>query len=215
MDVNSFINVKDYGVKGDDVTDDTQGFKTVFDFVFRRGGVIFIPHGVYPISETLEVAVGVRVVGECWSQLMAKGSTFSNQKQGKPLLSVGVPGTGPKGKSTHFVGVEWNMRGVAETQPGMYDVHFRVGGAVGTDLQLADCPQGVGTECQAGLLLMHITPRGSGFFVNVWVWVADHDIDDQDFTERINIHFSRGWLIESTEPPLALTGVPSASIRAI
>ncbi|KAK3368298.1 pectate lyase superfamily protein-domain-containing protein, partial [Podospora didyma] len=214
LDVNSFINVMDYGVKGDGVTDDTKGFKAVFDFVFRRGGVIFIPHGVYLISETLEVSVGVRVVGECWSQLMAKGSAFSNLKEPKVFLRAGIPKTGSiglvemsdliittKGVASQFAGVEWNIQGVPgfDDAPGMYDVHFRIGGATGTDMQVSQCPQGKGTECKAGLMLMHITPQGSGYFQNVWVWVADHDIDDE-FNDRINIHVARGWLIESTKP---------------
>ncbi len=45
--------------------------------VGRKFNHIFIPHGVYLISDTIYVGIGLSVVGECWSQLMAKGSSFS------------------------------------------------------------------------------------------------------------------------------------------
>lgn len=63
----------------------------------------------------------------------------------------------------------------------MWDSHFRVGGASGTDLQLADCPAGatsVNTDCKAASLLLHVTSQASGYFENIWAWVADHDLDN-------------------------------------
>ena len=105
-----------------------------------------------------------------------------------------------KGTATHFAGVEWNMKGdLVGDYPGMWgrclykcfqvwaptrvtgdadvdeyptDVHFRIGGATGTNMQVDQCPQD-GTDCQAGLKLLQITPSGGGYFQNVWVWVAE------------------------------------------
>jgi hypothetical protein len=61
------------------------------------------------------------------------------------------------------------------------DCHVRIGGATGTDLTLAECPAsttGVNDKkCQAASLMMHITKGGSGYFENVWLWVADHLIE--------------------------------------
>lgn len=210
VDINSVINVRDYGAKGDGSTDDTAAFQAVFSHAFRSGGIIFIPHGVYILSDTVELEVGVMVVGECWSQLMAKGSGFSNLKAAKPLIRVGIPGGSvglvemsdliitSKGLATNLVGLEWNIHGPnSGTVPGIYDVHVRIGGTVNTDLQVAQCPQGKGISCRAGLMMIHITPHGGGYFQNVWAWVADHDIDD-DFNDRVNVLVARGWLIEST-----------------
>ena len=62
----------------------------------------------------------------------------------------------------------------------MWDSHFRVGGAYGTDLQLSDCPKLTGSvnkNCMAASLLFHVTSSASGYFENVWAWVADHDIE--------------------------------------
>ncbi|KAL1904162.1 hypothetical protein Sste5344_010142 [Sporothrix stenoceras] len=212
VDINSVINVRDYGAKGDGSADDTAAFQVVFSHAYRSGGIVFIPHGVYILSDTVELDVGVMVVGECWSQLMAKGSGFSNLKVAKPLIRVGIPGGSvglvemsdliitSKGLAPNLVGLEWNIHGPnSGTVPGIYDVHVRIGGAVNTDLQVAQCPQGKGISCRAGLMMIHITPYGGGYFQNVWAWVADHDIND-DFNDRVNVLVARGWLIESTEP---------------
>ncbi|OIW25393.1 pectin lyase-like protein [Coniochaeta ligniaria NRRL 30616] len=88
IDINSWVNVKDYRAKGDGVTDDTQAFKAIFSFVGQKFPHIFIPHGVYLISDTIYVGGGFDVVGECWSQLMAKGSSFSGLSQPKVFIQV-------------------------------------------------------------------------------------------------------------------------------
>lgn len=50
-----------------------------------------------------------------------------------------------------------------------------MGGAAGSDLSQADCPKGstVNPKCIAASLLLHVTALGSGYFENVWAWVAD------------------------------------------
>ena len=99
----------------------------------------------------------------------------------------------------------------------MWDSHFRVGGATGTNLQLSDCPAGassVNKNCMAASLLMHVTSKASGYFENVWAWVADHDLDNPlnadayesnegiplNVQTDISIYSGRGILIESQGP---------------
>ena len=48
----------------------------------------------------------------------------------------------------------------------------------------------------AASMLMHVTTGGSGYFENVWGWVADHDLDIPAQTE-IDIHDARGEDISS------------------
>lgn len=56
----------------------------------------------------------------------------------------------------------------------MWDSHFRVGGATGTDLAIVECAKpGYNEKCIAASLLFHVTSRSSGYFENVWVWTAD------------------------------------------
>lgn len=56
----------------------------------------------------------------------------------------------------------------------MWDSHFRVGGGKGTDLDATICPKnGFNEACIAASLMLHVTGSSSGYFENVWAWVAD------------------------------------------
>lgn len=89
----------------------------------------------------------------------------------------------------------------SNTDEVITDSHFRVGGAIGSNLQNADCPKksGVNQNCIAASLLLHLTPQSSAYLENVWAWVADHDMDivTQD---QIDVYAGRGILIESQGP---------------
>ena len=88
----------------------------------------------------------------------------------------------------------------------MWDCHFRVGGAFGTNLTLSECPKltgSINTDCKAASLLLHVTTDSSGYFENVWAWVADHYIDEPPggnttMATQINIYAARGVLVESS-----------------
>lgn len=113
-----------------------------------------------------------------------------------------------QGATAGAVLVEWNVRENAQGAVAMWDCHFRVGGAIGSNLQQADCPKlsgGVKTQCKAASLLLHVTPAASGYFENVWAWTADHDIDEplsgnDTSASQIDIYSARGILIESNGP---------------
>lgn len=84
----------------------------------------------------------------------------------------------------------------------MWDSHFRVGGAAGSQLQYGNCPReeaAVNTDCIAATILFHVTSSGNGYFENVWVWVADHDLDIPS-QDQVSIYAARCFLIESTGP---------------
>ena len=63
-----------------------------------------------------------------------------------------------------------------------------VGGFAGSYLQQDDCPKKpnvatppapVNRHCIAAFLAMHITKPAAGIYLeNVWLWTADHDLDD-------------------------------------
>ncbi|KAJ4157125.1 hypothetical protein NW754_008767 [Fusarium falciforme] len=54
--------------------------------------------------------------------------------------------------------------------------------------------------------MMHITRKASGYFENMWLWAADHMINDEKLDDANNtmiqtsIYAARGLLVESTEP---------------
>jgi hypothetical protein len=51
----------------------------------------------------------------------------------------------------------------------------------------------------AGHLMLHVTEHASAYMENLWLWVADHDIEDPK-AKRLNIYVARGVLIESRGP---------------
>lgn len=153
------------------------------------------------------------ITGAVWSQLVASGDKFGDALDPQPMLRVGSEGEvglveitdmlfTSIGALPGLVMVEWNMgpdgiRGSA----AMWDSHFRVGGAAGTKLQVADCPKGAPIQdgCVAASMMMHVTSGATGYFENVWAWVADHDLDDPTNT-MISVAVARGILDESSEP---------------
>jgi len=114
-----------------------------------------------------------------------------------------------RGATAGLILLEWNIRAASPGSAGLWDCHVRIGGATGTELTPDECPalrSGVAPGCNAGSLMMHITPTASGYFENMWLWVADHDIDDPDLVDANNtmvqnsVYFARGLLVESVEP---------------
>ena len=62
-----YINVKDYGAKGDGSTDDTAAFQAATAALEATGGgMLFIPRGTYVISSTLQSTKPIRYMGEGW-----------------------------------------------------------------------------------------------------------------------------------------------------
>ena len=93
----------------------------------------------------------------------------------------------------------------------MWDVHARIGGFTGSSLSIANCPTTpnsatVNTNCIAGYMTMYITASAAGLYMeNVWLWTADHDIDDQS-NRQLTIYNGRGLYIASTAGTFWLVG---------
>lgn len=110
---------------------------------------------------------------------------------------------------------EYNLDAPSGTPSGLWDVHARVGGFIGSDLQLAECPTtpnitvtaaNLNYDCIAAFLTFHVTKSAVGLYLeNVWLWTADHDVDDPDLTQ-ITIYNGRGLLIESSAGTVWLVG---------
>jgi hypothetical protein len=183
--------------------------------------IIYFPAGTYIISSTVTVPAGSRIVGEGWSVLMASGTAFSSSANPTPMLKVGNSGdTGTaeisdlmfstKGAQPGAILVQWNIRDPSGSQgvSGMWDSHFRIGGAAGTNLQSAQCPSGQAytAACQGAYMHMQLTASSSAYLENVWAWTADHDLDG---TSQTSIYTGRGILIESTNGPVWMYGTAS------
>jgi hypothetical protein len=96
----------------------------------------------------------------------------------------------------------------------MWDVHTRIGGTAGTQLQSDTCSKNptvtaaANTNCEGAFLLLHVTAQATIYLENSWFWVADHELDLGDHNQ-INIFNGRGVLIASEEGPVWMYGTSS------
>ncbi|KAL4774483.1 pectate lyase superfamily protein-domain-containing protein [Aspergillus nidulans var. acristatus] len=211
----SFVSVKANGAKGDGSTDDTAAIQKILDSA-TSDQVVYFDHGAYVLTDTVKVPSNIKIVGEVWPVLMAYGDKFSDEQNPIPLLQVGQPGeTGSveisdltiltKGPAPGAILMEWNVAEETPGSVGMWDVHFRVGGSAGTELQSDTCAKTPNstttpnTQCIGAFMLLHLTEQSTAYLENVWSWTADHELDLDDHNQ-INIYNGRGILVESQGP---------------
>jgi glucan 1,3-beta-glucosidase len=174
--------------------------------------VLFFPSGTYAIAKTVYVPAGSRLHGQVWSVFLADGPAFADANTPTPMLLVGKPGEqgvaqfvdvmfSARGAQPGAVLVQWHMSNPANRGLcGMWDSHFRLGGALVTGLDPSRCPANAGSSaetaaCSTANTLLHITPSGSAYMENVWGWTADHFID-QVGSPQTNIYVQRGFVCE-------------------
>jgi len=117
---------------------------------------------------------------------MGTGPNFGDLSKPRVMVKVGNAGdAGPleivemlftvRGPTAGAILMQWNVKAPSAGVAGMWDTHFRVGGAKGSDLDMALCAKGTHNyqDCTAASLLLHITKQASGYFENVWVWTGD------------------------------------------
>ncbi|PYI09411.1 pectin lyase-like protein [Aspergillus sclerotiicarbonarius CBS 121057] len=191
-----FVVATAHNITNDATGDQTDAINTLLSG--NVGSPIFFPAGIYMVKSTVVVPVGSIIVGEGWSQIMGTGEYFEDELNPKVMVQVGSEGDSGviqisdmlftvKGPTAGAILMEWNVRESTQGSAGMWDSHFRVGGANGTDLQISDCPKSTDS--------------------NVWAWVADHDLDARISSSatdtsgtQLNIYAARGVLIESQGP---------------
>ncbi|KAI5298069.1 hypothetical protein KEM55_003857, partial [Ascosphaera atra] len=180
----SFVSIKSKGAKGDGSSDDTEAFKKAIKDL-KDNEILYIDHGLYVLTDTIEIPKNIKVTGEVWPVLLASGTKFGDHKNPIPLLQVGKAGdvgkvelsdfvVGTKGPAPGAVLIEWNVAGEKPDDVGMWDVHARIGGFAGSDLQSDTCaktPKEKTTpneKCEGAFAMMRITESGAGYFENCW-----------------------------------------------
>ncbi len=67
------FNVRDFGAKGDDVTDDTKAIRDTLDAADKNGGgVVFLPWGTYRLSDWICIPPHTRIHGESRNNTLLK-----------------------------------------------------------------------------------------------------------------------------------------------
>ncbi|KII89977.1 glycoside hydrolase family 55 protein [Plicaturopsis crispa FD-325 SS-3] len=209
-----FVSAKSQGCKGDGRTDDTAAIKNLLA-KYAGCKIIFFDAGTYVVSSTIQIPAGTKIVGEVWSTIAGKGSTFQDSRNPAVVVQVGASGsTGVVeitdmvfktiGPTPGAIVVEWNVQQPTGQQAGAgtWDTHIILGGTAGTNLQNAQCPAGSNNPaCFAAFLALHLTPKSSAYLEarGMWVWTADHDLDFSK-SPQITVFSGRGVLSESAGP---------------
>ncbi|KAF4624064.1 hypothetical protein G7Y89_g14110 [Cudoniella acicularis] len=198
--VSQFSSVRSAGAKGDGVTDDSAAIQSIINSATAAGNIVYFDAGIYKVTTTIQIPAG--------------------RKSPVPVVQVGNAGdTGvvewsdmivsTQGATSGATLIQWNLASPSTSPSGMWDVHTRIGGFTGSSLQVAQCAVGAAqpnTNCIAAFQSMRITPTGSGVYLeNVWLWSADHDIDDAADTQ-ISVYSGRGLSVESTTGNIWLIG---------
>ncbi|KAJ5461211.1 uncharacterized protein N7458_002763 [Penicillium daleae] len=212
-----FVVATSNGISNDGTGDQTGAINTLLSS--SVGKPVFFPAGIYQVESTVKVPVGSIIVGEGWSQIMGTGSYFEDASNPQVMVQVGKVGDSGviqisdmlftvKGATAGCILMEWNVHESTQGSAAMWDSHFRVGGAAGSNLQMGNCPKGsdINIDCIAASMLLHLTEKSSGYFENLWVWTADHDLDEPvgsantTTASQLNIFTGRGVLVESQGP---------------
>ncbi|KAF2749511.1 glycoside hydrolase family 55 protein [Sporormia fimetaria CBS 119925] len=216
--VSNFVSLKDAGAKGDGKTDDTDAIQAAIDNL-EDGQILFVDHGGYLVTKTITIPAekNVKIVGEIWAMFLATGEFFGDEDDPKPAFKVGEKsgdkGTfemsdciiTTKGPAPGGILMEWNINSEEAGGAGLWDVHFRVAGFAGTDLQSSNCKKNPSVqhdpnpECIGSFMQLHITKNANAYIENVWLWTADHELDQADHGQ-IDIYNGRGMLVESQGP---------------
>ncbi|KAF7322587.1 hypothetical protein HMN09_00037200 [Mycena chlorophos] len=210
--VDQFVSVRDHGATGDGSTDDTAALQAVLN-EHAGSKIVFVDAGTYIVTSTLVIPVNSRIVGEAWSVIAGSGAAFQDLENPKVVVQVGQPGdTGVVeitdiifstiGPAPGAIVVEWNVQASNAGDAGTWDTHIRLGGSAGTNLEIEQCAPTPGkdlSDCSAAFMALHLTPESSGYFEGMWLWTADHELDEDGWT-LLDVFSARGVFSESKGP---------------
>ncbi|KAF2086268.1 glycoside hydrolase family 55 protein [Saccharata proteae CBS 121410] len=217
LDSSQVYSARQFGAKGDGRTDDTMALQTAINSAACNKRLLFVDAGTYRVTNTIYLPPGLKMTGETYPVIMSSGAVFADMNKPAPVVQVGKPGTtgsiewsdmivSTQGAQAGAVLIQWNLASPTNAPSGMWDVHTRIGGFAGSNLQASQCPTTPNTtvtsanlnrNCIAAYMSMHITKSASGLYMeNNWLWVADHDIESPSLTQ-ITLYAGRGLLIES------------------
>lgn len=183
LGVESFISARTAGAKGDGSTDDTTALQNAINTAASGQKILYLDQGVYKVTNTIRIPPGARIVGETYPIIMASGSTWGNINNAVPVIKIGNENEAGHIELSDFMVatqgatpgaklIEWNMKN--DRGSGMWDVHTRIGGAKGTNLQVPQCPTMTNKpECYAAHTNVHVTKSATGVYMeNNWFWVS-------------------------------------------
>ena len=204
----SVVSARSSGAKGDGNTDDTAALQSGINAAASAGKLFWLDYGIYKVTNTITIPPGAKIAGEAYPIIMSSGSKFASQSSPLAVVRIGNAGqsgtvalsdfvVSTQGAQGGAILIEYNLVSPAGSPSGMWDVHTRIGGFQGSNLQVSQCPAVANNNnppagCIAAFLSFHATSGSSGLYMeNTWFWTADHDIDSSSNT-RVNIYTGRG-----------------------
>ena len=225
--LSQFLSARDLGVMGDGVTDDTILLNAAISRAAADRKILYIDAGFYKVTSTIYIPPGSIIVGEALASVfLSSGPYFNDINDPKPVVQIARQGeqgrvelsdlfVSTQGQQAGAILIEYNLGTYNDEPAGLWDVHTRIGGFAGSNLQTEQClktPDVVITavnlvqSCIAAYMSIHITKWSAGLYMeNNWLWTADHDLDDaSNNNTQITIYAGRGLLIESLQGPIWL-----------
>lgn len=220
LPLSQFVSARDLGARGDGTTDDTKALNDAIIKAKSEGKVLFLDAGFYKVTDTIYIPPGSKMVGEALaSVILSSGDAFNNIDAPKAVVKVALPGeqgrveisdliVSTQGQQKGAILIEYNLATYDSEPAGLWDVHTRIGGFAGSNLQVAQCVKtpdikitkdNLAQDCIAAYMAMHVTKFGTGLYLeNNWLWTADHDLDDAlNNNTQLTIYAGRGLMIES------------------
>lgn len=129
------FDVTQYGAVGDGQTDNTAVLNSILAIAVNMSSVVYIPFGVYKITDTVQIPVGSRIIGQVWSQIMATGPKFEIESNPRVAVQVGQVGDvgvveiqnlmfTVSGPTAGAILVEWNIHELSQGSAGMWGKQF-------------------------------------------------------------------------------------------
>ncbi|KAH6900791.1 pectate lyase superfamily protein-domain-containing protein [Thelonectria olida] len=223
--VEYFQSARVNGAAGDTAHDDTEALNRLFSYTAANGLIAYLDAGIYVVTDTVFIPPNAKIVGEAQASIiMGTGANFQDVGKPRPVVQIGRPGdvgqiewsdtiVSTRGAAAGAILIEYNLFS-PDLPSGMWDVHTRIGGFAGTYLQVSECPavqhsNTINVNCIAAYMSMHVTASAGGLFTeNCWLWVADHDLEDQEY-HRVAVFAGRGLLIESQKGRIWLSATGS------
>ncbi|KAJ4369777.1 hypothetical protein N0V83_005541 [Neocucurbitaria cava] len=223
------LSARDAGATGDGDTDDTDALRAAILKAQIESRILFLDAGYYKVTGTIYVPPGSKIVGEALaSVILASGEYFNDIDAPKVVVQIAQPGEqgtvelsdlifSTQGQQKGAILVEYNLASYGAEPAGLWDVHTRIGGFAGSNLQVEQCEKtpnvtitadNLVEDCIAAYMSIHVTKFGTGLYMeNNWLWTADHDLDDAtNNNTQLTIYAGRGLYIESMRGALWLYG---------